>query len=362
MKINLNSNDLKKLDRLLQQKYDNIASSELYNSFLFDKYALISKSDINELTSKSSMNINDAYFTALLLKLDILPSNSDILDLISSNRINKVSKLDENEYLDNPYLNFIHPQEKRYGKYSLQYNYYQPFEGFIYDEIYTDKARYFAEYNRLGFFTTTFNYLTVLEDDRVWMSITPHEINTMKKAIDEAKGKVVAYGLGLGYFPFMCSLKEDVTSIDIIEKDKDVIDLFEAEILPQFRFKGKINIINADAFDYAKNVAPNKKYDFSFFDIYHDEVDGLPLYLKMKELEKLSIDTIHSYWIEESILSYLRRFILTLIEESLNDEITSDDYKKASNEEEQILNDLYFKYKDFSFNSYEEIDSFLKNL
>ena len=51
------------------------------------------------------------------------------------------------------------------------------------------------------------------------MSIIPNEIETMKEAIETVKGNVLVYGLGLGYFPYMISLKNDVNKITIIEKE-----------------------------------------------------------------------------------------------------------------------------------------------
>ena len=46
-------------------------------------------------------------------------------------------------------------------------------------------------------------------------------------------------------------------------------------------------------------------FDFVFTDLWHDVSDGKDMYLKMKEYEKRSPNTIFSYWIEKSILCYL---------------------------------------------------------
>ena len=74
------------------------------------------------------------------------------------------------------------------------------------------------------------------------MSVTPNEVYTVQPAIDNAKGKVLTLGCGMGYFAYMASLKEEVESITIIELEQDVIDLFENSILPQFENKDKIYI------------------------------------------------------------------------------------------------------------------------
>ena len=55
------------------------------------------------------------------------------------------------------------------------------------------------------------------------MLVTPNEVHTMKADIEKAHGKVLTYGLGLGYFPFMTSRKEEVTSVTVVERSSDVI-------------------------------------------------------------------------------------------------------------------------------------------
>lgn len=136
------------------------------------------------------------------------------------------------------------------------------------------------------------------------MSVTPNEINTMKEPILKAHGKVLTFGLGLGYFAYMVSVKENVESVTIIEKDASVISLFRKCILPQFKYKEKIKIIESDAFEFL-NKLKNGEYDFAFVDIYHDVGDGKEVYLKFKEKETLFSETEFTYWIEKSIKLYL---------------------------------------------------------
>lgn len=122
----------------------------------------------------------------------------------------------------------------------------------------------------------------------------------MKKPISEATGNVLTYGLGLGYYAYMVSMKDNVESVTIVEKDKEIIDLFTRYILPQFKNKSKIKIINDDAFNYFKK---DIYYDYVFVDIWHDPSDGIDLYLKFKSLEKDNIK--YSYWIEDTLKCYI---------------------------------------------------------
>lgn len=156
---------------------------------------------------------------------------------------------------------------------------------------------------QIGFFDTEFTFPVVLENNREWMLITPNEIETMEEAVNEAKGRVLTYGLGLGYYAYMASQKQQVSSLTIVERDENVINLFEKYILPQFENKDKISIINEDAFKYAKNQMNKDNYDFVFVDIWHDPSDGVDMYLKMKKLESENIK--YMYWIEKTILCYL---------------------------------------------------------
>ena len=144
-------------------------------------------------------------------------------------------------------------------------------------------------------------YLAVLENNNEWMLITPNEINTMQPIIDEVKGNVVAFGLGLGYFAYMAGIKDDVNSVTIVERDENVIKLFEENILSKFSCKNKIKIIKCDAFEFAKDM---NGYDYAFVDLWHDVSDGVDLYLKMRSMEKENIK--YRYWIEDSLLSWIR--------------------------------------------------------
>ena len=104
--------------------------------------------------------------------------------------------------------------------------------------------------SQIGFFRERFAYPAVEQDGREWMAVKPSEIETMRAPIEEATGRVVTFGLGLGYFAYMVSEKPDVTSLDIVERSEEAIALFERHILPQFPNKEKIRIIRSDAFGF----------------------------------------------------------------------------------------------------------------
>jgi hypothetical protein len=146
----------------------------------------------------------------------------------------------------------------------------------------------------------------VLEGGNEWMTLTPVDVDTCEKEIKKAHGKVVTFGLGLGYFTYMVSEKDNVESITVVEKSENVIRLFEKHILPRFTHREKVKIINADAFEYAERIMPEENFDYAFVDTWRDASDGLPMYEKMKALESLSPNTEFDYWIENFIISRRR--------------------------------------------------------
>ena len=125
----------------------------------------------------------------------------------------------------------------------------------------------------------------------------------MKNPIAEAHGKVLTYGLGLGYYAYMVSEKSEVESVTVIECDDDAINLFKHHILPQFPNATKIKIIKCDAFEFALSDKATA-YDCVFADIWHDPSDGLEPYVFLKALEKPGVR--YSYWIENTLKCYLK--------------------------------------------------------
>lgn len=355
MILNFKKSDFDKARLLLNAKENNISSAEIYIEYLNNHPLDISKSDIETLSKKYP--IEKAFYKAFLKKLHISEDDLEYSEINSNSLIEKMELLDQKEYLNNPYYNLIKNTEIKDNDWIINMQKYYPFEGFVYDELIIDET-YFSEHTPLGFFDKEFSYPAIIEKDLIWMSIIPHEINTMKEAINNAKGNVLVFGLGLGYYAYMISLKKEVKKITIIEKDPKVIKIFKDNLLNKFEYKDKINIINEDAFNYINNCP---HYDYAFIDIYHNVGDGFILYLKLKGLENIRYADRYDYWIETSLLAMLRRYVLTLYEEKVIYKYSENDYLKAKNENDEIINKLYHHLKDYQFNSYDEFHDFLKD-
>lgn len=210
---------------------------------------------------------------------------------------------DEKDFLcDEYYKNIVFPNVKN-ESWEFKTMSFKPYEAFLANESVTDsQGRLFP---RIGFFEKEFFYPAVLQDSREWMTVTPHEIRTTAPAVKESFGNVLTYGLGLGYFPYMVSLKDNVNSITIVEKDERVIGLFEKYLLPQYPHKEKIKVIHDDAFRFAKEETNKVFYDFIFADTWHDPSDGVEMYEKFKECEKYSPKSKYMYWIEDTLKYYM---------------------------------------------------------
>ena len=294
--------------------------------------------------------------------LDLNLNNSEDKYFYQTRILNAIKEIDAKEYDDNYYRRLIKPKPFTNKEYTLDYLTIKSKQCFPYDDIDIDSD--FREVSKIGYFNKPFSYLAVLKNDIVWMSTDPNEINTIRDDINNAKGNVLAFGLGLGYFPIMCAIKDEVKSVTVIEKDPVIIDIFEKHILPLFERKEKIKIIHDDAFNYMKQPL-GKMYDYLFIDIWHNPEDGLPLYLRFyRELQNKNIE-VH-YWLEKSILAMFRRCLLTIVEESLLGYGDSY-YKKARNDYDKIINELYLKTKDVVIKEESQLikllqDSNLKNL
>lgn len=284
-------------------KEDNYKLFTVLSHYLNNSPDYINEEEMYEMIQSG---VTSEYAFKLMLAaafgLDIVDNVND-KDFFNKYFNNMVHQLDANEYQDNPYYKNIKIPTIKIGNSELKYEKYKPFEGFVCNDIIqTEEGRQIPQ---IGFFDTEFSFPAVLENDRIWMTITPNEIETMKEAVDQAFGNVLTFGLGLGYYAYMVSEQENVESVTVVEMNEDVIRLFNKYVLPQFQNAHKIKIIKADAFEYAEQHITPGTYDFVFTDLWHDVSDGIDMYLKMKKIENQSPSTIFTYWIEKSMLCYL---------------------------------------------------------
>lgn len=361
MQIKFNStikNTYYSIKKIYQQ---NDLSNYILNDFLLNNFDSINQNIIDDiLKDNKNYSFDDAYCSAFYSIMGIEDDDIELDSLNENNNLSSFRKLNSKEYEDNEFYKFIKEEIKENlseNKYSLQWNYYQPYEGLLYDDISLNNL---YEINKVGYFTNQFNYLNLLENNQVWMNITPFEINTMKKSINKAKGNILTFGLGLGYFTYMVSNKKDVKSITVVEKDKTIIDFINRKIISKFKNKDKIKIINNDIYNYSSEKL--KDYDFIFVDTYKQADDGLKFYFDLYSTFK---NANCDFWIEESIISEFRKYIFLFLA-SIFDKKYFKEYE-FDNYQNQILSFIDNKLKDKIIDKEEDLYSlfdkeFIKSL
>ena len=291
----------------------NITMAEFF-LWLFDYGRLEDKRYFEDLMINNGYSSEGAVIEAIeeITQMDLF--GDDNRELAEKYILNNIHEARLKDYLNNPYRKAVNISKVSKGKYHLTKLEYQPYQLFPFDDISIDDN--YIEMSNIGYFNDTFSFLALLEKENVWMSLNPNEINTMKPYIEKAHGNVLVFGLGLGYYPFMVALKDDVKHITIIEKDKDIIDLFKENIFPNFKNKEKVSIVHADAFDYLEKNKNDASFDTVFVDIWHNPEDGLPLFNRIVKYEK-DYSMRFDYWLFESIIAMARRCLITIIKKHL---------------------------------------------
>lgn len=344
MHFKLTKTDEAKLIQLFEVKAMNIALSE---------FAL-------ELVDHFENDDLAAEFIDTKTKIDYINRIKELYevdeeDAFSVNLINKLASMikekDLSNIKNNLYYQTIKDVELKSKNLKFITNTYEKNQLFIDNDV-DSQAPMYEEKLSLAYTKEAFPYLALVENNKIWMAIIPHEINTMKEAIEQAHGRVVVLGLGLGYFPFMISQKPEVREIVIIESNQRIIDLFNQSIFIKFPNKNKIKIIKDDAFSYLKTH--HADYNYAFFDIYRDSND-FPLYLQAKQNEKYYPTLQIDYWLERTMIAYLRRVVITALEETYY-QIQAE----GESELDLLIDTIKQKLVNETFNTFDQISHLLE--
>jgi len=132
------------------------------------------------------------------------------------------------------------------------------------------------------------------------MSDTPAEINDHLDFIHQATGKCLLNGLGLGVVLKAILAKPEVTHIDIVEIEQDVINL----VWPTYQDGNRVTLYHADAFTI--QWPKDKHWDCAWHDIWPALcTDNLPEIAKLKHKYTRKVK-YQKAWAEE-LLRYYRR-------------------------------------------------------
>ena len=340
------------LESLLDNNELNLSISDMLTA-LVGSLDITSKKEIEYLAKSSNYSEKEIFMSKVADYLDFDLSFEDNEEIFTKYIADIIEPLDTLRYLNNPYYQLFKDLKVKDKDYELVIDKYALYELFAYKDMSTFEGT-FIEKNSLGYFKEEYPFLALNHKGVTWMSVTPNEIETMEASINQVKGNIVVFGLGLGYFAFMASLKEDVKHITIIENDKNVISLFNKYIYPKFPNKEKIEIKCMDALEYIKEPV---KEDYAFVDLWHDPFDGLKLFLKFKSVESKS-NCKFLYWLESSFYLLLRRCMFSLIEEQLEG-FDDSNYKVKENVNDEIINQYYFATKNLTISSKVDLDNLL---
>lgn len=166
------------------------------------------------------------------------------------------------------------------------------------DVLQDDPNRELIDYLILRAFDQQYKCCALLQDGQFWMSDNPAEANTIDPYAAKACGKVLTFGLGIGYFVYMALANPRVLEVWVVEFNHEVIKLFEQCLRPQFSRADRIHIINGDAFAYFNQEFLND-FDYIFVDIWKDHQDGLQSITKLLENYLPPFDKI-DFWIERT--------------------------------------------------------------
>lgn len=261
---------------------------------------------------------------------------------------------------DDPYYSVLKGLSFKEKGLSLYEKEVAPGELFPYSCYEAGPSPYYDERPSFAYSSKPFSYPVFSKDGRPWMSLVPHEIKTMGKAISECEGEVLTYGLGMGYFAYRACLKEDVSRVSVVESDETVISFFKQHLLPSFP-KGKIAIIEGDALEFARSC-PKGKYDYLFCDIYHDVEDGLPLYIELKKSEGAA--RRNAYWIEEDLLVYFRRYLIGYLNEQIDPSFVrlgDKPYSEGNDFSSRLFRGIHFLFKSREISTQEDVSKLLSD-
>ncbi len=201
--------------------------------------------------------------------------------------------LTENPYFKDIKLDNVNSRTVRYEKVPIRKR------TLISMNFHKQLGKYLFHYHPIGYFDADIDMPALIEGNRVWMSPAISEIESMRDGIEKGHGKCMTMGLGIGVLPYLWLLKDEVESVTIVEFNKDVIDLFDKYIRPQFPNDKKLEILHGDAFEFYNEEFLNS-FDYVYVDFWESSEDGLEMYTKL--MEKKLCPSHVDFWIEDSIL------------------------------------------------------------
>jgi hypothetical protein len=135
------------------------------------------------------------------------------------------------------------------------------------------------------------------ENGKVWMSITPLEVESHYMPIQFAEGRVGVGGLGMGYYIQRILDKDQVKQVVVYEKNEKIIELY----VLMFGADPKLKIVCEDV-----RQLKGEQFDFFYNDIYPFGMME-EMIIDMKELTANNYIKQYHFWtIEQMIFEMIK--------------------------------------------------------
>ncbi len=343
---------LRKLILSLGRKLDE--EEEL--SSLLNEYLAIQEENLDSLPAFEDKQEFESFFLSCFASLP-----KSLLNSCRSKLFPYIKALDDVSFVeDDPYFSVLKGLSIHEEGLSLYEKEVAPGELFPCSSYQTGPAPYYDERPSFAYSLKPFSYPIFLKGERPWMSLVPHEIKTMEKAIGECQGEALTYGLGMGYFAYRACKKEDVSHLTVIESDPSVLSFFKKHLYSAFP-EGKLLLKEGDALEFASSCEKGK-YDYLFCDVYHDVEDGLPLYASL--LRKEGAAKKSSYWIEDDILLYFRRYLISYLNEQIDPKVIREGdefYSKGDDFPSKVFRGIHSLLKEKEIKEEDDLSSLLSD-
>lgn len=214
----------------------------------------------------------------------------------------------QDAFSKDPYLADIHPEGLSLGGARILRAVTQPYELFPCDT----PARLdpnCIDFPRIGCFDAEWSAPVLTKDGRAASLFGPEMINTTAPHVRSAKGDVLVLGCGLGYYAYLASLKDDVRSVTVVEKDPDIATIFEEGILPSFRTRDKVRVEESDAAEYLEDL-DDGIYTTCFVDLWNTLYNAEPYFEAVSWCSRFK-DMKVTYRGEDSFAQLFASYIFT---------------------------------------------------
>ena len=262
-----------------------------------------------EMMEKTGLKLTDSQAAVLTMingltkdhRKELYRNPADELYVLSGIAANsRTFKADE--FASDPYLRDVKLNNANAGEYRFGQIAFMPGQLFFYNTPKRVMPRT-VELPRVAYLEEKALFPAVLKDRRAARSVTPNEIITVAPHIKAARGNVLALGGGMGYFAYMASLKPEVQSVTVIEKDPALVELLEEHILPQLQTADKIRVLEDDPCEFISDLEDDI-YDCCFLN-YGDIGTYLSVVKECRRFKNMKT----TYWIEDAFCISLITFV-----------------------------------------------------